>query len=107
MGGVVTAAEIPWQDTVDVLDVTEFLEAVRPAWHARAACRGKTSVMFPQKQGKGLRLLWIEAVAVCASCTVIDECRAVSHHESFGVWAGEIKQFSRLDLTSHEYRKAT
>lgn len=97
MGGVVTAAEIPWQDTVDVLDVAAFLEAARPAWHAHANCRGMTDAMFPKSRaGVPSHVLWTEAVAVCAACTVIDECRQAGQDEAYGVWGGDVKQPRRL-----------
>ena len=28
-------------------DILDLLDALRPAWHADAACRGQTDVMFP------------------------------------------------------------
>lgn len=96
MGGVVTACD-PWRDPIDVLDVTGFLEAARPAWHARANCRGLTSAMFPKSQiGVPSHVLWAEAVAVCAGCEVIDDCRQAGVGEAFGVWGGEVKQARRL-----------
>jgi hypothetical protein len=93
----VTAAEIPWQDPTDVLDITALLEAARPAWHARANCLGMTDAMYPKSRtGVASHVLWAEATAVCAACTVIRECGEAGRDESYGVWGGDVKQPRRL-----------
>ena len=90
-------AEVPWQDQVEVFDVEALLEAARPAWHARANCRGMTDAMFPKSRtGVPSHLLWSEATAVCAACTVIRECAEAGRNESYGVWGGDVKQPRRL-----------
>ena len=92
-----TAAEIPWQDPTDVLDITALLEAARPAWHARANCLGMTEAMFPKSRtGVASHVMWAEATAVCAACTVILECAEAGRDETFGVWGGDVKQPRRL-----------
>jgi hypothetical protein len=98
VGGVVTACD-PWRDPIDVLDVTAWLEAARPAWHARANCRGAgmTDVMYPRSRtGVASHVLWAEATALCAGCPVINECGEAGRDESYGVWGGEVKQPRRL-----------
>jgi hypothetical protein len=93
----VTAAEIPWQDPTDVLDITALLEAARPSWHARANCLGMTEAMFPKSRtGVASHVVWAEATAVCAACTVIRECAEAGRDETFGVWGGDVKQPRRL-----------
>ena len=92
-----TAAEIPWQDPTDVLDITALLEAARPSWHARANCLGMTEAMFPKSRtGVASHVVWAEATAVCAACTVIRECAEAGRDETFGVWGGDVKQPRRL-----------
>jgi hypothetical protein len=84
-----------------ISDVFALLE--RPAWHAKAACRGQLDVMFPKSRNNGKA--WSAALGVCATCTVVDECRqaAERHHEAHGVWGGvrrnaDSSRFSLLDL---------
>ncbi len=36
-------------------DILELIDTLRPAWHARAACRSMTDVMFPVAE-RGHRL---------------------------------------------------
>ena len=42
-------------------------------WEDLAACRGKTSVMFPAG-GQGSGANWAPARAICAQCPVRNEC---------------------------------
>lgn len=56
-------------------------------WRAEAACKGTpTSEFFPE----GKRKVSAEVKALCASCTVRQECLtfAVTEHIQFGVWGG-------------------
>lgn len=56
-------------------------------WTDNAACKGMTEVMFPVRgDWKGV----LRAKAICASCSVIDQCMDfVSRNpEKYGVWAG-------------------
>jgi len=61
----------------------------RPAWQARAACRGMDpAIFFPERRaGNG----WScgEAKAVCATCPVTAECGEAGAREWYGVWGGE------------------
>ena len=59
---------------------------VRPAWQARAACRGMNPEIFYPSRGQLLN----DARAVCARCPVRDECRewALDRVERFGIWGG-------------------
>ncbi len=64
------------------------IEAIcaRPAWHARAACRGVgTEVFFPADQ-----LTFTRARQICAGCEVRAECLefALEHPSLKGIWAG-------------------
>ncbi len=62
-------------------EVFELLR--RPAWHRQAACRGKgTDQWFPASGEDG------PTKAVCASCPVRQNCRAVGRGERHGIWAG-------------------
>lgn len=59
------------------------------AWRERAACRGATDVMYPADVtpgSKGRGSDYVSALAVCASCPVVDECRAAGAAERHGVW---------------------
>lgn len=72
-------------DLVDVLpDVAELCQ--RPAWQARAACRGtRLAAFFPQR-GETVD----EAKATCDGCPVCSECleTALADPELRGVWGG-------------------
>lgn len=74
----------------DPADVFEALSELlgRPAWHSRAACRGKGPDLFYPGQGVDLT----PAREICADCMVKVDCLAaaleVSTAVDFGVWAG-------------------
>lgn len=57
----------------------------RPAWQAAAACRGSTVDFYP---GRGQSTE--PAKAVCAGCSVSDECLqfALETGEKVGIWGG-------------------
>ena len=67
------------EDTLDLLD------ALRPAWHADAACRGQTDVMFPVAE-HGHRLDTTAARALCDRCPVRNPCAEAGRSEKYGVW---------------------
>ena len=69
------------EDTLDLLD------ALRPAWHADAACRGQTDVMFPVAE-HGHRLDTTAARALCDRCPVRNPCAEAGRTERYGVWGG-------------------
>jgi Transcription factor WhiB len=66
------------------LEVARLL--VRPAWHARAACRGMgTDAFFPRLGETGM-----EARAICARCPVRRECLATAmNDDERGIWGGQ------------------
>lgn len=71
----------------DQADPLQWLSELtrRPSWHAEVACRGMgTDAFFPTKGHMPTR-----AIAVCADCTVVEECRVAVEvePETPGVWA--------------------
>ena len=64
----------------------------RPAWMARATCRGRSDVnFFPSNDEPG-----IAARGVCAGCPVREPCLAYAVAEDLeGVWAGTSKRERR------------
>jgi len=69
-------------------DVLELIDTLRPAWHARAACRGMTEVMFHVGDvGKGRDTA--SAMLLCARCPVRAECADYGANEPDGVWGGQ------------------
>jgi WhiB family redox-sensing transcriptional regulator len=62
-------------------------------WRAAAACRlADTSLFFgPERELVGARRLREQqAKAICATCPVLEPCRAhaLVHREPYGVWGG-------------------
>ena len=75
-----------WAAGFDTPTLTERLDAWRPAWMARGACKGlDVSVFFPGRDPADAA----DAKRVCAGCGVRPECLsfAVDHYEH-GVWGG-------------------
>jgi WhiB family redox-sensing transcriptional regulator len=72
-------------------DLTELLG--RPAWMARAACRGEDPALFFPSLGANAA----RARAICATCSVRQECLsyALEHGESAGVWGGTAERERR------------
>ena len=66
-------------------DILDLLDALRPAWHADAACRGQTDVMFPVAE-HGHRLDTTAARALCDRCPVRNPCADQGRTERYGVW---------------------
>lgn len=65
----------------------ETMRTIVGAWTEQAACKGKTDLFFPdQGDSKSFR----EAVAICATCPVLDSCKQhiMENDERFGIWAG-------------------
>lgn len=86
-------------DGVDGLDRL----AIRPAWHARAACRGQVDTMFP---GRGVSI--DAARALCDACPVFDDCEADIDEAAkiigtalAGIWAGTSARDRRRRLRRH------
>ena len=60
-------------------------------WQEKGLCRSVSVEFYPEKSGKPSRRLIREAVQVCESCAVRQECLewALSHDEAqYGVWGG-------------------
>ena len=81
-------------------DILDLLDALRPAWHAQAACRGQTDVMFPVSE-PGRRADTSAAQALCERCPVQAECADAGRTERYGVWSaggsssGRVRQRER------------
>lgn len=69
-----------------IAEAVGILQGDRPAWWARAACRGQgPEQWFPERGDRP-----DHAKAVCARCPVRAECldAAVANREAAGVWGG-------------------
>jgi hypothetical protein len=66
--------------------VMELARRARPAWHSWAACKG-SGVDFQSRRRQDRA----EALALCASCPVIADCRQWAHEidDGFSVLGGE------------------
>jgi WhiB family redox-sensing transcriptional regulator len=86
-GGPTAAVELLMQPDVWSGDLDRVAQRpARPAWHARAACRGMgTELFFPADH-----LALLAARRICAGCPVLVECQrfAVSVPSLKGIWAG-------------------
>ena len=63
------------------------MKHIMGSWTEQAACKGKTDLFYPEQgDSKSFRA----AVAICASCPVIDDCRQhiTDNDERYGIWAG-------------------
>ncbi len=71
-------------DPADLIDAADEILSIaaRPEWYQRAACRGRTDVMYAEHVS-------FEAVTLCAGCPVIRQCEAVAVAEYHGYWAGQ------------------
>jgi WhiB family redox-sensing transcriptional regulator len=69
----------------------------RPEWHSQAACRGMQHINFYPVRGENAA----PALAICATCTVQDECLAqgVRNNER-GVWGGSTARQRRQIRTT-------
>ena len=76
-------------------DILDLLDVIRPAWHAQAACRGQTDVMFPVAE-RGHRLDTSAARALCARCPVQAPCAEQGRTERYGVWGGTGSGIGRM-----------
>jgi hypothetical protein len=87
-------------------DILDLLDALRPAWHAQAACRGQTDVMFPVSE-PGRRADTSAAQALCERCPVQAECADAGRTERYGVWgaggSGSGRMRQRVSPVSREY----
>lgn len=56
-------------------------------WVPRAACRGRTSLMFPGPETTPGNIA--KAKAVCEGCPVRPQCAEAGRGEPYGIWGGE------------------
>lgn len=67
---------------------TEFARLLRPrgdrSWVGDAACRGMDTNLFFPSSGQS----HAEAEAVCATCPVMEQCRAYGMADEHGIWGG-------------------
>src|SRR5688572_25786307 len=64
--------------------ILEQVDAARPPWQARAACRGAGVDFFDPAQADA-------ALALCSVCPVAVQCAAYAEREGYGVWAGRAR----------------
>ncbi len=55
-------------------------------WRRRSACSGMTAVMFPEVPNRPADYRF--ALAICATCPVVEPCAAAGAREPVGVWGG-------------------
>lgn len=84
--------EEPWfpDDPANLLDALSHV-LQRPAWHARAACRGRGPDQFFSGNPNTVR----GALALCERCEVQADCLTVGLHEKHGIWAGTSERTRR------------
>jgi WhiB family redox-sensing transcriptional regulator len=73
------------------------------SWEDLAACRGKTSLMYPVTV-EGERV----ALAICSDCPVFVECGdvALDRREAHGVWGGMTESGRRIVLRARARARA-
>lgn len=76
-------------DRTTAEQVLELIDTLRPEWHHRAACHGKTDRFYPTHDRPAD---WTQVTAICAACPVHEPCRAVGRDEDHGVWGGVVRQ---------------
>jgi WhiB family redox-sensing transcriptional regulator len=65
------------------------------AWMLEGECRGRTELFFPPSAERPQSRARREAAAreVCATCPVVEECRAYARlHREHGFWGGETEE---------------
>ena len=65
-------------------ELLDLFDSLRPAWHARAACRGMTDVFYADHAGES----YDEARLICFGCPVRAECAAAGADDPYGCWGG-------------------
>jgi hypothetical protein len=58
----------------------------RPAWHAKAACKGKPQDWWYPNQNQPI--IYAAARAICARCPVAADCAEAGDCEEYGMWGG-------------------
>jgi len=71
-------------------------------WREDAACKNHWDIFYPQVPGRRSQKIKAAAMAICATCPVIDRCRqaALANCETHGVWAGH--DFSKVSYVFDE-----
>jgi WhiB family redox-sensing transcriptional regulator len=66
-----------------------FLSNIRPAWQAKAACRGADPHLFYPERGSGIEEAAL-AKATCARCDVREDCleMVIKFKDRYGTWGG-------------------
>lgn len=69
-------------------------------WTDKAACKGRTDLFFVNR---GDTQKMNMAKAICATCSVINECRdyVIFNPERFGIWAGMTEKDRRAYRLDH------
>jgi len=65
-------------------DVLASLGYARPSWHGDSACVEHPELNWFPERGDRLDA----ALAICATCLVVDECKAFGADEHHGIWGG-------------------
>ena len=91
--GHLWAEHVGAQDQPETYDLWDLLMAFTPAWHDRAACRGRTDLMFPKRRTSRAQI--DEALALCGICEVRTECRDAGREMAHGIWGGHLREPNR------------
>lgn len=77
----------PSPERAGVQFVANIMATKVDGWRAQAACRGRVEIMHPN--GRGTKQVdYRAALALCARCPVMDQCREAGATEKLGVWGG-------------------
>ena len=65
--------------------VHQYVDMIRPEWHAAAACHGLTDLFYSTAINR-IR----QAQQICATCPVLERCAQQARREQpdYGTWAG-------------------
>ena len=76
-----------WNEHPVSINLSEFMDQLRPAWYRLADCQFYPSQLFYPPPGADSAQ---QAKAVCEACPVRDQCLgfALDNHERFGIWGG-------------------
>jgi WhiB family transcriptional regulator, redox-sensing transcriptional regulator len=86
----------------DVAELWTML-TVQRSWMAEAKCVGRSDLFFPTWRERPGRRRRREAKAreLCASCPVLEACRAhAREHREYGIWGGETEEERLLGVAS-------
>lgn len=96
---------LEWLMSPMIPDVATTLQELlsRPAWMARAACRGEPLELFFPERGQSTA----PAKAICARCPVREECleHALDGHDIHGIFGG-LSERQRRQIRSKRLRLA-